>query len=108
MKNVALINSFPNSEKKIATLKKQISKLKEIGCPIVLCSGCKTPNDIIDSVDYFFLNKEKIIKSALYHKRCELDGKDHVCLTALQNNSVFIFVSNVDPTISRNTKLLFI
>jgi len=30
MKNVVLINSFPNSEKKILILKKQISKLKEI------------------------------------------------------------------------------
>ena len=108
MKNVVLINSFPSSEKKIATLKKQISKLKEIGCPIVLCSGCKVPNDIIDSVDFFFLNKEKIIKSALYHKKCHFEGKDNVCLTSMfASNSVLIFVNNVDPTISRNTKLLF-
>lgn len=108
MKNVVLINSFPNSETKIFKLKIQISKLKEIGCPIILCSGCRTPDDIINSVDYFFLNKEKIVKSALYHKECHLEGKDHVSLTALPpNNSILIFTSNVDPTISRNTKLLF-
>lgn len=108
MKNVVLINSFPNSEKKIATLKKQISKLREIGCPIILCSGCKTPDHVINSVDYFFLNKEKIIKSALYHKQCQLGGKDNVSLTSIgPNNSVLIFVDNVDLTISRNTKLLF-
>lgn len=108
MKNVVLINSFPNSEKKILTLKKQISKLKEIGCPIILCSGCEVNSDIINSVDYFFLNKEKIVKSALYHKKCQLEGKDHVSLTALPpNNGILIFVGNVDPTISRNTKLLF-
>jgi len=59
MKNVVLINSFPNSEKKILTLKKQISKLKEIGCPIILCSGCEVNSDIINSVDYFFFEQRK-------------------------------------------------
>lgn len=108
MKNVVLINSFPNSETKISKLKIQISKLKEIGCPIILCSGCKITDDIINSVDYFFLNKEKIVKSSLYHKKCHLEGKNHVSLTALPpNNSILIFASNIDPTISKNTKLLF-
>ena len=60
MSDVILINSFPNSQRKINILKEQISNLKLAGLPIILCSGCDIQKDIYDLVDYVFLNKEKI------------------------------------------------
>ena len=105
MSDVILINSFPNSKRKINILKEQISNLKPIGLPIILCSGCDIQKDIYDLVDYVFLNKEKIIKPALFQKDQYLNGKSNVCF--LISGDVHIFSDNVDLTITRNIKMLF-
>lgn len=110
MKNVVLINSHPSNEKKINTLKIFISKIKENNLPIILCSGCDAPKDIIQSVDYYFSNKEKnIYRTALYSKKCAEQKKMNVAAVymASQNFSFLMFQDVIDPTISKNTKSLF-
>lgn len=110
MKNVVLINSYPNNEKKINTLKVFISKIKEINLPIILCSGCDVAKDIIQSVDYYFSNKEKnIYRTALYSKKCAEQKKMNVAAVYMgsQNFSFLMFQDVIDPTISKNTKSLF-
>jgi len=111
MKNVILINSFPNSDRKKLTLKTQIQELKKLSIPIILCSGCAVDDEIENLVDYIILNKEKIEKSALYQKKCFLKNRPNTTCVYIDLSSLnvnrFIFNSNVDPTIAKNTKLLF-
>lgn len=109
-KNVILINSYANTERKIKTLKHQIARLKETKYPIILCSGCDNSKDIIDSVDYYFVNKEKILRSAVFNKKCSLQGKPAVAFLYLpinENTSYELYNDVIDPTISKNTKILF-
>lgn len=109
MKNVALINSYCNTEKKINTLREFVSRLKKVNLPIILCSGCDAPKDIIQSVDYYFSNKEKnIYRTALYSKKCAEEKKMNVaCVYMGGHFSFLLFQDVIDPTISKNTKSLF-
>jgi len=109
MKTVILINAYPINDRKKNILKYQISNLKKLNLPIVLCSGCDLDQDVIDSVSYHFINKEKILRPVSYQKEAFLNGETYVgCLCyTFGNRLIAAFENNVDPTIAKNTKLLF-
>jgi hypothetical protein len=109
MKNCILINSFTNTKYKLDLLYKQIENVKQTNYPIILCSGCTVPNDIIDKVDHFILNKEKIIRPASFQKECWKNNLSYVSsyYFLLSNTQVILFNDTVDLTVSKNTKLLF-
>lgn len=109
MKNAILINAYPMGDIKENILKEQISNLKKLQLPIILCSGCDTKQDIINSVDYFILNKEKILKPISYQKKAFKMNKRYVACFywRVVNKNIAVFEDNVDPTIAKNTRLLF-
>lgn len=69
MKNCILINSYPNNDHRQNLLREQIKLLKSINLPIILCSGCEIPNDIVKEVNYVVINKNKRIKTDLFQKK---------------------------------------
>lgn len=105
MKNCILINSYPINDTKIDLLYTQITGLKSLNLPIILCSGCEVPDKISKLVDYTVINKTKTIKSASYQKRKFLEGKGYV--SALYGNGMVMFNDFIDLTITQNIKLLF-
>ena len=104
-KNCILINSYPNDTVKLQLLREQISHFKSLELPIILCSGCSVPQDIIHNVHYIIINKEKIIKPAVYQKKKYLEGRNYV--SAFYDQNVVMFNDNLDLTITKNIKLLF-
>lgn len=106
MKNCILINAYPNTKLKIELLREQISNFKSINLPIIVCSGCELPSDLINTIDYLIINREKHIKPAIFQKKCFLDGKGYICAYYTMGDTV-IFNDFVDPTITQNIKLLF-
>lgn len=105
MKNCILINSYPVNETKSELLYKQIINLKSLNLPIILCSGCDIPIKIYNLVDYAIINKNKIIKPALYQKNKLLQNRGYV--SALYINNLVMFNDFIDLTITENIKLLF-
>lgn len=110
MKNCILINSYPNNDHKQNLLREQIKLLKSINLPIILCSGCEIPNDIVKEVNYVVINKNKRIKTALFQKKRWLEKKLFVCAHYSFTHSepnIIMFNDFVDLTITENIKLLF-
>lgn len=107
MKNCILINSYPINPHKINLLLKQITNLKLLKLPIILCAGCDVPNNITNLVDYLVINKNKIIKPAIFQKTKFLEGQHFIAAWFQQSPDIVTFTDNIDPTITANIKLLF-
>lgn len=111
MKNAVLINAYPINEKKQRILERSIDNFKKLGLPIVVVSGCEIPPHIAKNIDYYIINREKLVLDKGYCKKLnELLGKNNnlACINFPMNNLlVFVYYSNHNVTIARNTKLVF-
>lgn len=107
MENCVLINSYTNTEYKLGLLRENIKNLKTLDLKIILCSGCDVPDDVLNQIDYFILNKEKLIKPALFYKEKFNENKSMICAHYAYNERKVFFHDNIDLTVSKNIKLLF-
>ena len=66
--NIIIINAFPSNDNKIKMLEEQISYLKKLNIPILVVSGCKVPENIVNEIDYLIINKDnEIIGKDFYY-----------------------------------------
>jgi len=111
MKNAVLINAYPINEKKQQILERSVKNFKKLGLPIIVVSGCDIPPYISKDIDYYIINREKLVLNKSYLKTCSdlLGGpNDLACLTLNMNNlCAWVYYSNHNVTIARNTKLVF-
>jgi|688.fasta_scaffold251294_2 hypothetical protein len=111
MKNAVLINAYPINEKKQQILERSVKNFKKLGLPIIVVSGCDIPIHISKDIDYYIINREKLVLNKSYLKTCnDLLGKsnDLACLTFQMNNlQAWVYYSNHNVTIARNTKMVF-
>lgn len=105
MKTCILINSYPINDFKEDMLYQQVLNLKSTNLPIILCSGCEVSHRIYKLVDYIIINKNKIVKPALFQKKKYLEGKDYVSM--YNGDNIVMFNDTIDLTITENIKLLF-
>lgn len=108
-KDLIIINAFPKDQRRIDILEEQINYLKELNLPILLVSGCETPSEIIDKVDYFVLNKDnEILDKDFTLLLKDLNSPDAPFIYfRFYNYEVCIYTSNANCTISKNIKLGF-
>lgn len=111
MKNAVLINAYPINEKKQQILERSVKNFKKLGLPIIVVSGCDIPIHISKDIDYYIINREKLVLDKSYLKICnDLLNKNNnlACLAFNMNNLwAWVYYSNHNVTIARNTKMVF-
>jgi len=110
MKNLIIINAYPNNDYKISLLDKQLSNFKELGVKILVVSGCDVPERLRSSIDYFILNTDNIRIDKDHTYKCINELKMHdtaYWFTTFHNCSYGVYGSHVNVTICKNIKLAF-
>ena len=110
MKDIIIINAYPNNEFKISLLEQQLFNFKQLGIKIMVVSGCDVPEKLRSSIDYLIINTDniRIDKDHTYKCMFELKMKDTAYLHTLFHNCAYgIYDSHVNVTICKNIKLSF-
>lgn len=109
-KNAVLINAYPNNEKKLKILETSVLTFKKLGLPIIVISGCDIPESVAKHIDYYIINREKLVLGKDYMHMCNRLNNYYNNLSSLSfklnSDLVFIYSTNHNPTIARNTKLV--
>lgn len=102
-KNIIIINTFPNTEKKQKLLNDQVNNLSKLGYPILLISGCEIPKHITDVVDFYFVNKvTEIIDKDFMYKLNELNLSITTTWFDIGDKTVCCYFPHCHSTISQN------
>ena len=107
--NIIIINAFPSNDNKIKMLEEQISYLKKLNIPILVVSGCKVPENIVNEIDYLIINKDnEIIGKDFYYNIYKSEIFDFTYDYISHNNdNIRYYWSNVNSTITKNIKIGF-
>ena len=102
--NIIIINAFPSNDNKIKMLEEQISYLKKLNIPILVVSGCKVPENIVNEIDYLIINKDnEIIGKDFYYNIYKSEIFDFTYDYISHNNdNIRYYWSNVNSTITKN------
>jgi len=110
MKNIIIINAYPNNDFKISLLEQQLFNFKQSGIKIMVVSGCDVPEKLRPSIDYLVINTDniRIDKDHTYKCMNELKMTDTAYwVTRFSGCSYGIFNSHMNVTICKNIKLAF-
>lgn len=110
MKDIIIINAYPNNDFKISLLEQQLFNFKQLGIKIMVVSGCDVPEKLRSSIDYLIINTDniRIDKDHTYKCMNEFKMTDTACwFTTFGGCSYGIYGSHVNVTICKNIKLSF-
>lgn len=110
MKNLLIINAYPNNDYKISLLYKQLSNFKQLGVKILVVSGCDVPERLRSYIDYLIVNTDNIRIDKDHTYKCinELGMNDTAYWFArFDNCSYGVYGSHVNVTICKNIKIAF-
>lgn len=110
MKDLIIINAFPNNTYKCSLLEKQLFYFKKLGIKIMVISGCDVPEKLRSQIDYLIINKDNITidKDHAYKTFFDLGLKDTAFLYFDFHTSAYgLFDSHVNITIVKNIKIAF-
>jgi hypothetical protein len=108
MKDIIIINAYPNNDFKISLLEQQLFNFKQLGIKIMVVSGCDVPEKLRSSIDYLVINTDniRIDKDHTYKCMLELKMKDTAYLHTMFHNCAYgAFGSHMNVTICKNIKL---
>lgn len=110
MKDLIIINAFPNNTYKCSLLEKQLFYFKKLGIKIMAISGCDVPEKLRKQIDYLIINKDNITidKDHAHKTFFDLGLKDTAFLYFDFHTSAYgLFESHVNITIVKNIKIAF-
>lgn len=110
MKNLIIINSFPNNEYKISLLESQLFYFKQLGLKIMVISGCDIPEKLRNQIDYIIINSDNVIIGKDHSSKTFFDmNLTDTCFTCTDYGNVLVglFGQHVNVTITKNIKISF-
>jgi hypothetical protein len=110
MKELIIINAFPNNEFKIELLEKQLFYFKQLGIKIMVISGCDIPQKLRGQIDYLIINTDNVLinKDHAYKTFFEMNLKDTAFSYVEFDRAYYcLFGDHVNVTIVKNIKLSF-
>jgi hypothetical protein len=110
MKNIIIINAYPNNDFKISLLEQQLFNFKQSGIKIMVVSGCDVPEKLRSSIDYLIINTDNIIIDKDHTFKCmnELKMTDTAYwYTTFSGCSYGLYGRHVNVTLCKNIKLSF-
>jgi len=110
MKEIIIINAFPNNEYKIELLEKQLFYFKQLQLKIMVISGCDVPQKLRGHIDYLIINTDNVVigKDHAYKTFFEMNLKDTAFWNVEFTHSYYcLFGDHVNVTIVKNIKLSF-